>query len=325
MIQLFGTGPHHGLIGNFFDSWMPAARAQIRTLPYSRFSARKRFPSGAVIFSDLERLRPEELSLAARLAEALRSQPEAYTVWNDPCRYAGRFQLLKILEANGINDYRVYRADEPHDKLRFPVFVRHELNHDGPATPLLHSAGELHHALSQAEFQPLPVRRQLMIVEYCDCVQDGIFRKYSVMKAGSAIIPRHVLFSREWSTKTPDLVTGESLREEHEFFFNFPHKETVQKAFQLAGLDYGRIDYGLSGGKIQIWEINTNPTVVPVREKMDPRRMPIQSESARQIAEAILNLPQPDKTPAPRPFFRPYFFYAATKYRIRRRQGDDRH
>jgi hypothetical protein len=29
--------------------------------------------------------------------------------------------------------------------------------------------------------------------------------------------------------------------------------------FELAGIEYGRIDYGLVGDKIQTWEINDNP------------------------------------------------------------------
>jgi hypothetical protein len=324
MIQFFGTRSHHGLVCDFLDSWAPAARQHIRTRAYGRFPVWQSFPAGAVVFSDLERLRPEEMPLAIRLAKALSTQPQTYRVLNHPGHYAGRFQLLKILEANHINNYRVRRADESHQDLNFPVFVRHEANHDGPATPLLHSLAELRNALSRPEFQDPIVRRQLMVVEYCDCVRDGIFRKYSAMKVGDTIIPRHVLFSDQWSTKTPDLVTAESVQEEREFFFDFPHAEQVEKTFRLAGLDYGRIDYGFSRGKIQVWEINTNPTVVPLRKKIDPRRMPVQSESARRIVEAILNLSPLDQPIAAHPFRKPYFFRFKIKQFFRFRRRDNR-
>ena len=310
MILLFGTRPHYRLIGDFFESWAPAWRDRVRTLEYGNFPLWKKFPGGAVIFSDLERLRPDEFLLAGQMAGALLARAGSYRVLNDPRRYAGRFQLLKMLAAKGINNYRVRRADEPHDDLQFPVFVRHEMNHDGPATQLLRSAKELREALARAEFQAPAVRRQLMVVEYCDCGHGGVFRKYSAMKVGDAIIPRHVLFSSEWAAKTPDLVTDESLREEGDFFHGFPHAEPLAEIFRLAGIDYGRIDYGLRDGKIQTWEINTNPTVVPLRAKVDPRRLPVQSESARRIAEAIVNLSPPATSLAARPFCRPNFLLA---------------
>jgi hypothetical protein len=195
MIQFFGIRSQHNLVCDFLESWAPEARPHVRTRAYDRFPVWKSFPASPVVFTCLEMLRPEEMLLAVKLAEALAAQPHAYDVLNHPGRYAGRFQLLKILQANHINDYRVRRADEPHEDLNFPVFVRHESNHDGPATPLLHSWDELRSALSRPEFQDPGVRRQLMVVEYCDCVRDGIFRKYSAMKVGDTIIPRHVLFS----------------------------------------------------------------------------------------------------------------------------------
>jgi hypothetical protein len=32
--------------------------------------------------------------------------------------------------------------------------------------------------------------------------------------------------------------------------------------FARAGLEYGRIDYGLADGRLQVWEINTGPTLL---------------------------------------------------------------
>jgi hypothetical protein len=61
--------------------------------------------------------------------------------------------------------------------------------------------------------------------------------------------------------------------------------------------------------------------VVPVRKKIDPRRMPVQSESARQIVEAILNLSPVEPKIAAHPFRKPYFFWFKLKklFRARRR------
>ena len=35
----------------------------------------------------------------------------------------------------------------------------------------------------------------------------------------------------------------------------------LTRAFALAGIDFGRADYGVVGGRVQIYEINTNPSL----------------------------------------------------------------
>jgi hypothetical protein len=132
------------------------------------------------------------------------------------------------------------------------------------------------------------------------------------MNVAGTLIPRHVLFSDNWATKTPDLVSEKTVAEEAEFTGNFPHLQPILEIFRLAGLDYGRIDYGLCNGRIQVWEINTNPTIVPRREKIDPRRMSIQSESARRIIETLLTLSGRRKSVSAHPFRSKNFFALKT-------------
>ena len=38
--------------------------------------------------------------------------------------------------------------------------------------------------------------------------------------------------------------------------------------FQIAGIDYGRIDYSMLDGEPQVWEINTNPTVLKITPRL---------------------------------------------------------
>jgi hypothetical protein len=40
-----------------------------------------------------------------------------------------------------------------------------------------------------------------------------------------------------------------------------PFQERIATAFDLAGIDYGRADFGLVGGRVQLYEINRNPTL----------------------------------------------------------------
>lgn len=303
MIQFFATRRHRSLVHNFLDSWSPADRTLVHAVPYEKFPLVKSLANGVCVFIDLERLVPAEFSLAIKLANAVRALPEHYTVLNDPALYLGRFNLQKTLHERGINHFAVYRVDELDDRLKFPVFIRSDLDHNGPLTPLLHSRAELNAALQKLPPKKTFLRQRLMVVEYCDCADtDGAFRKYSVMNVAGTLIPRHVLFSNDWATKTPDSVNEKTVAAEIEFTENFPHAQPVREIFRIANLDYGRIDYGLKDGRIQVWEINTNPTVVPLRENIDPRRMPAQSCSAQKIVEALRKLAQRHPPGTARPF-----------------------
>jgi hypothetical protein len=50
-------------------------------------------------------------------------------------------------------------------------------------------------------------------------------------------------------------------REEARFIEENPHAKEMRDIFRLARLDYGRIDYGMVDGRIQVYEINSNPTI----------------------------------------------------------------
>jgi hypothetical protein len=288
MILFFGTRDHVDTVNQFADSWAPELRTHIRTLPYENIEFRRPLPGSLCIFMDFERLLPLEMALARRLASALRAFPKKYTVLNEPARYLGRLRLLEVLHQRGINEFRACQPGTLADDLKYPVFLRSEIDHEGPATALLHSAGELQQALARKEFQDLGLRPHLMVTEFCDCTEaDGLFRKYSVMNIGGTLIPRHVLFSRNWVTKRPDFVDAGTVAEEAKFIGNFPHATQVAEIFKLAAVEYGRMDYGLHNGRVQVWEINTNPTVVPKREKVNPLRLASQSASAGRIAAVL--------------------------------------
>jgi len=245
--------------------------------------------------------------MARDLANALLARPKDYTVFNQPGNYSGRFNLLKKLHAAGINRFNAIRLDDDFAVLRYPVFIRNEIDHKGPITELLNSRAELDAAVTKVRATRVNPH-QLIVVEYCHCGgADGFFRKYSAVNVAGKLIPRHVLRSDAWSTKTADVVSEDSLAEEKDFVENFPHREQVMDAFRLAGVEYGRIDYGLHEGRVQVWEINTNPVVVPKREKIDARRMPTQTESARQIAEAFRELAKRHEAKPVYPFRSPIF------------------
>ena len=50
-------------------------------------------------------------------------------------------------------------------------------------------------------------------------------------------------------------------------------RAAVEPAFALAEIEYGRIDFGLVGGSVQIYEINSNPTISLPTEHPSPARV----------------------------------------------------
>ncbi|MFI5426711.1 hypothetical protein [Aeromicrobium sp. UC242_57] len=104
-----------------------------------------------------------------------------------------------------------------------------------------------------------------------------------MLKIGDRLLPRHVLFSDDWVTKMTDVAEPWTNDEECAYIENFADEQLVDEAFRLAGLDYGRIDYGFVDGRLQVWEINTNPVVLQRREVVKPVRLQSQELSARPI------------------------------------------
>jgi hypothetical protein len=113
----------------------------------------------------------------------------------------------------------------------------------------------------------------LVIVEYCDTRTDmARYTKYSAMRVGDRIVPRHAISSHQWMLKVPDLVDDQAVAIEQDFLLNFPQRTAIENIFALANIDFGRIDFGMQNGKIRVWEINTNPTFMPMKKGLDAAR-----------------------------------------------------
>ena len=181
---------------------------------------------------------------------------------NDPEQTLCRVDLNRVLVRAGVNDFTMYREHEPFEGCRFPVFVRGEHDHEGRRSGLLDEISDVHTAIGKVRAEePDPV--DLLVVEYCDTADaDGVYRKYSAFKVGDAILARHLFFSRDWHVKQVDLDDETLLQEERDFVRTNPHEQQLRMIFELAGVDYGRIDYAFCEDRIQVWEINTNPTIL---------------------------------------------------------------
>lgn len=286
MIHYLVTREHPYTIQHYLETWRRELLGRVSIEFYEDVPYRRRAGGGTYIFSDLERLSEAQRELAQSFWEQLKQAGRR--VLNEPRKALRRYDLLRTLSEKEINSFRAFWLNEPHNGVKFPVFIRQENEHTGSLTGLLNDEAELSKAMRQVVVAGYNARA-LLIVEYRHTADAaGTFRKYSVMRIGDALVPRHVLFSREWVNKSPGLVIDpQMVGEETAYQKHNPHEAELRGIFDMAHIDYGRIDYAFVDGKINVWEINTNPVVMPLPEKCAPERLPGQARSARKMAEAL--------------------------------------
>jgi hypothetical protein len=73
------------------------------------------------------------------------------------------------------------------------------------------------------------------------------------------------MHSTHWNVRANTRIAGNRSYEEENsnYLAGSSHEAQVREVFGIAGIEYGRIDYGVCGDKIQVWEINTNPDLNP--------------------------------------------------------------
>jgi hypothetical protein len=218
-------------------------------------------PVGAWVFSDVDRLSPREREEAARFRDLLVATGAATSLHNDPLATMARYELLRTLFERGINAFDVYRLTEARRPRRYPVFLRTENDHVGAETPLLADARELDAAIEGLARAGVS-REGRIVVEYGGAPDArGLHRKYSAWKIAGRIVPGHLFFGPDWMLKEPKVVDDEALREERRYLDENPHAAILDEVFRIARADYGRVDYGVVDGRVQIFELNTNPGI----------------------------------------------------------------
>jgi len=274
-------------------SWAGELRHKISVIYYDQIVHYKKLPVGLYIISDLERLGPAEIELAGIIHRTLGQSQSR--VLNDPTKVLRRESLLKTLKATGMNPFTVYRLNEDWSNATYPLFIRRENDHSGSLSELLHSPADVKSALEKLRSRG-PAQKDLLLVEYFNTADsDGIYRKYSAFCIGGKIIPRHVLASKQWVLKSPDLVDPPYIAEEQDYSSRNPHEAELKKVFAIANIDYGRIDYSLHNGQLVTWEINTNPMAGIEPAKMAIARLPVAGIFAQQFNAALESLDVPSQ------------------------------
>lgn len=215
------------------------------------------------IFADFERCTAPERMLLATVCRRLRNHGGGFRILNDPARVMTRFELLRRLHESGLNSFDVYHADERPRPRRWPVFIRADYDHRGRCSPLIAGQAELDAAIDQLAGKGHP-RGSMMVVEYhAGPDARGRFRKHAVFRVGERLLPMHCLFADEWMVKrgSSAKATDEELALEKDFIATNPHAEHLRRVFDMAAIQYGRVDYAVIDGRIEVYEINTNPNV----------------------------------------------------------------
>lgn len=285
MIHYLARAEHNYPVGDYLKSWAGPSHPVIKILAYEGLPTI--LPRGTYIFSDLERLTSAQSELMAEVRDELASAGEGIRLLNHPIRSLRRLALLRELSDAGCNLFRAYRASERLDDLRFPVFLRRAVEHEGSVTGLLRDHREVDQAIVRALLSGIELN-DVLIVEFCDTSQGSRrFRKYSAFRVGDRIIPRHLIFSEKWMLKLPDILDPAAIAEERAYLESNPHERELREIFDRAHIDYGRIDYGVLDDRLQVWEINTNPIVMQPRDRYQRQHLPAQEFFAERIRSAF--------------------------------------
>lgn len=286
MLCMF-VGERYRVIDVYLQTWARSFAPKMRVVDYESLPLYRDLQAATYLFTDLERLTSAECKRVEALADRIRAA--GGRVMNEPSNVLRRYDLLRSLHGAGFNSYTVHRLDDK-DAIRYPVFVRREREHNGPLTELLHTPEELQAGVAKVQGAGKH-DNDLLIVEYEDTAgADGLYRKYSAMRIGDRIIPRHVLFGKTWVGKLLDVINDATVAEEDAYLAQNPHEVELRRIFEFAKIDYGRIDYAMRDGRIVTWEINTNPQLVSRPDKCGAKRLAGQAMSSAAITKEFESL-----------------------------------
>jgi hypothetical protein len=281
-------------------------RSRCRQWSYEILFARKRLPGGTWIFTDHERLSMFELSLAAKIATLL--EQGGATVLNHPARVRCRHDLLTALKREGINGFSVWRCESMPTPERFPVFIRNEFDHDSSSADLIRSQHDLDATLAQMQRSGVPLVGKL-VIEYAGAeVDPGVWQRFATYRIADAVVAHHNVIDFQWIAKD---VKDSARLHSHPHYRDFVanerrfveenlHQDVLRRAFDLAGIDYGRADFSVVDGVPQIYEINTNPKHASRRaleRETHPDRLQTQLDADELLRKSILATATPDRGP----------------------------
>jgi hypothetical protein len=275
---------------------LPGLRGRFRILTYEELFFERAGPIGHYVFTDLDRISRYETENLERFARALLAVASDARILNRPTAFLDRVPLLLALARAGINDFSVIRLDTGERPKRYPVFLRTEDGHLGPEGDLLRDDEAFDAALAALAREGKPRRGRIAVGFAGEKGPDGLYRKYGAFIVGDRVIADELFISDRWAVKDAVAIREPAqIAEELRYARENPHAELLRPVFALAGIDYGRADYAFVDGRLQVYEVNTNPKVpqYDLRDERTERRVMV----GKTIAETLLAL---DAVPLPR-------------------------
>ena len=260
MIYYLVTTKHQYTMRAFIDGVGKALAPRVRIVTYRDFMRSRRLPFGTYIFSDVDRLSGSQSSELVPYWNAIREA--GAPVFNHPTQSMRRYDLLRKLNEEGINRFDAYMMTEHRKPKQFPVFVRAAYDHLGAISDLLPDQAALDAELARLRDAAIWPGDKLIVefLPYAD--SDGVYRKYAAFRIGKGFVPRQMFAGRNWVVKIHELNTPDLAAEEAAFLDADPHRDELIRIFEIANIDYGRIDYTIVDGQVQVFEINCNPTII---------------------------------------------------------------
>jgi hypothetical protein len=276
MIYFLTTRRNSKQIRNFLRSRGAHFAERLTVIYYENLERLRSLKAGSFIFSDFDLLTPAQREVVKRIFDQLKSRYPELKLYNNPNHVLLRYDLLKRMRALGINKFDVARASESFEHLKFPVFIREADRHTGPFTPLLHSSEKAKYHLRVLKALGYSLY-DLLIIEYVDAsATDGMFIKMSGFILGDTVMPRYLNYSTTWMVKSTVYPNDELMKQRQQdveaYMRTNPHRQWLQQIFKEANITYGRADYAIVKGELQLWEINLNPAFVrpPRNADKDP-------------------------------------------------------
>lgn len=262
-------------------------RCRFKIHEYSDVFGRREMPVGTLVFTDFDHLNTYEIDATAVAMNAVLLAAPEMIVLNRPERALQRTALLDRLERLGLNEVEVTRIDTGATPKNYPVFIRQEDGCAGPETGLLHDEAAYQTALAELTASGCTLTGRISLSFAAEPDNEGYFRKYGAFVVGQHIVPQHIIRSADWNVKSGNKETSPSfIEEELTYVAENPHEEQLRQIADAGGIDYGRIDYGLRGGKIIVFEINTNPSF-PRFNDGSPDREKRRQIIVRRLSEAF--------------------------------------
>ncbi len=285
------TSAGHGYTLRLVAEALAARGLRHELWTYPQLFAAPSLPRATYIFTDFDRLHPWQIELAARFHARLRA--EGQIVLNDPRRFLPRTALLRRLHRAGINRFGCWLPAEGEHPQRFPVFLRTIHAHRGVESDLLHDPAEAEAALTEALTRGRVIS-DLAFIEFAAEPSDETehFRKHACYGIGGTMIRALSVTDTGWVAKhgvlgaASDADYAADLAEQRAY----PHDGLMREVFALAGVEFGRIDYGMVAGRPQIYEINTNPAIAWTGSHSSADRLEVDRLIHEAVIEALCRL-----------------------------------